>query len=370
MLFAFALIISSGMDDAHYHVLMVVPIITAAFRFNVRGLLACVSLAVLLTVGGVIITKDVDDADGLRELFEACTDVLVFIVVGTVVWTMAEHLRRDAAAMRSYFEQLQTMQTRVATEERLAAVGRLASAIAHEIRNPVAAIASSLAVAEDSSTSPAIRQEMSRIAAKEAGRLEALTSDFLTYARVRPLQMRSIIASDIVQYVTSLMTARAAESAVTILALCPAKVEVNIDDFQVQGALVNLLMNAIEAGPANTTVTLGLNFLEDGDDAKALEFYVQSPGSQIPADVVSHIFEPFFTTRPTGTGLGLAIARNTAVAHGGSLELSHNISGDIQFSLFLPRSCVAHQAMCAVKPNAGAPPYQAAVSDRVRLEQL
>jgi signal transduction histidine kinase len=336
ILFAFVVNAFSGMEDAHYHVLMVIPIIACGFRFRFQWVVLYVALAGALTVSGVLVTNDVDDGSGLQELFEASTDVLIYALVGGVVWVMSEHLRRDSEEIGEHYDRLQLMQERLSKDERLAAVGRFASAIAHEIRNPVAAIVSSLAAAEDPGMPAAIREEMSRIAAKESGRLEKLTSDFLAYARVKPPELRLTDVGGTVSYVASLITAKASESSVLIKTRCGTRAQTMMDEFQMHGALLNVAMNAIEASPGGATVEIGVNECEQESGAAFVEIYVLSAGEAIPANLACQIFEPFFTTKAAGTGLGLAIARNIAVAHGGTLELTDNRSGHVRFTLTIP----------------------------------
>jgi signal transduction histidine kinase len=312
---------------------MVIPIISSAFRFRLKWVLFFIALAGLLTLAGVLLVNDADDIGGLHELFEASTDVLIYFVVGIVVWMMSENLRHDSQEIRQHYDKLQTMQARLAKDQRLAAVGRLASAIAHEIRNPVAAIASSLAAADDQSMPADLRSEMSRIAAKEAGRLEKLTSDFLTYARVRPLVLRPTDVADAMKYIAGLVTAKAAESSVMVRTSCGAEIRATMDEFQIHGALLNLAINAIEASPWGSSVEIGVHL---GNLDSAVQMYVESAGEAIPPVTVDQILEPFFTTKVSGTGLGLAIARNVAVAHGGTLELTDNRSGHVRFTLTVP----------------------------------
>lgn len=340
ILFAFIMTVVCRMEDAHYHVLMVVPIIAAAIRFPLRWVLAFTAVAGALTILGVVIVNGDEDLNGIQELFESVTIVLIYFVVGIVVWIMSENLRRDSEELLKNYDQLRSMHARLLKDERLAAVGRLASAIAHEIRNPVAAISSSLAAAEGDSLPIEIRREMSRIAAREAGRLEKLTSDFLCYARTKPPDLRPTDVSDVVKYVADLVTARAAETCVAIKTDCGGAIASMMDDFQIHGALLNLAINAIDASPPGSAVIIGAQ-LRDADSATPkVEMYTINPGNPIPPKIADTIFEPFVTTKPAGTGLGLAIARNVAVSHGGSLELTENRQDRIRFSLTIPfRAC-------------------------------
>jgi len=225
-------------------------------------------------------------------------------------------------------------------EERLAAVGRLSSAIAHEIRNPVAMISSSIATAKQLSGTE--REEMFEIASEEANRLVRLTSEFLSYARPRPPKRVSTCAADTLAYVVDACRAHLGQQGVQIQVSAPEELAMEVDAGQVQQALINLIMNAADEAPPGSTILLRVH-RRDQD----ICIDVENSGDPIREENLSRIFEPFFTTKPHGTGLGLAIARNIALSHGGDLVLSANGPQGICFSLILPAS---EEATAGVKP--------------------
>jgi signal transduction histidine kinase len=107
-----------------------------------------------------------------------------------------------------------------------------------------------------------------------------------------------------------------------------------MDANQIQQALLNLVMNAVEASPVSQTVWLRAQ----GNGDRGMQIEVENQGSPVPAAVLPRIFEPFFTTKSKGAGLGLAIARNIARAHGGDLTLCSNQPNHICFLMSLPVS--------------------------------
>jgi two-component system sensor histidine kinase AtoS len=227
--------------------------------------------------------------------------------------------------------QLEEARARLLSEEKLAVVGRFSSAIAHEIRNPVAMISSALTTARDRGPESAEGQEMFEIAVKETSRLEKLTTDFLVYARPQfPARERSDVA-DSVGYIADICRPHAAKVSVAIRTEIAAGLWADIDGGQLQQALLNLAMNAIEASPAGSTVVL-----RGKRDKAGIAIEVENGHGPIPPNAVHRIFEPFFTTRPAGTGLGLAIARNFVLGHGGDLFLSRNEPDLVRFSITLP----------------------------------
>jgi len=184
---ALALLLGVLIDrvDSPYYVLMLVPVLLSAFRRSLLETLAVViaaSASQFLVVWHFFQLHSPVEPD---EYFEAGTISLIFLLTGVLVWFLVNHLRRQESGLAENLLELSKARERLLQEEKLAAVGRLSAAIAHEIRNPVAMISSSLATAIRSPLAPREREEMFDIAAKEAERLERLTNDFLAYARPR-----------------------------------------------------------------------------------------------------------------------------------------------------------------------------------------
>jgi two-component system, NtrC family, sensor histidine kinase HydH len=265
----------------------------------------------------------------LGEYFEAGITSLTFLIVGVLVWYLVNDLRRKEQDLAHNLLELEGTREKLLQEEKLAAVGRLSSAIAHEIRNPVSMIASSLVTAKQ--LAGAEREEMFEIASEEAARLVTLTTDFLAYARPRPPRPTLSAVTVSVAYVADACRAHASQKGVHLRAEGPETATAMVDSGQLQQALINLVMNAVEASPVNATVWLRVQASE-----KQVCIDVENQGTPIPEPTRSRIFEPFFTTRPQGSGLGLAIARNIARAHGGDLTLAANRPDSIRFSLTLP----------------------------------
>ena len=332
---AFAFVISrlGGMEDSHYAVLIVIPVIAAAFRYQPRGVALVLGVAVAMTFVEIWLYFRAHPATSAVEYFEASNVVLIYVVVALVVALLARLLRREGQALRSSLSELARTRDRLVEEEKLAAVGRLSSAIAHEVRNPVAMIVSSLSLADGPGRSAEERREMVSVARREAHRLEHPTTDLLAYARRKPPERRITSMCTTVGYLAGLVQARAEESGVRLETSCPGDLMSMMDPFQIHQAVLNLLVNAIDATPRGGRVELGAR--ADGD---GVTVWVANDGEAIADDVVSRIFEPFFTTRPTGTGLGLAIARTIAEAHGGATVLAANRPGAVRFELRLPGS--------------------------------
>ena len=331
MAVAFGLAAVSYRQDIQYFALLIAPLLQAAFRL---------SLSATFLVAGI--------SDGLiffwvwnffrlhppldpNEYFEAATISLILTVTGPLVWSLVNHLRVKQTDLARSVVELEQAKDRLLIEEKLSAVGRFSSAIAHEIRNPVAMISSALSTAFQLGLNSAESREMFEIAAKEATRLEKLTSDFLAYARPRSPAVDRGDVADSIAYIADICRPRAAEAAVVIRTESPDGLWADLDGGQLQQALLNLAMNAVEASrPGGAVVMRGRR------DNGRIRIEIENSFGPISAHAADRIFEPFFTTKPSGTGLGLAIARSIALAHGGDLVLSRNDADVVQFSMFLP----------------------------------
>jgi signal transduction histidine kinase len=190
-------------------------------------------------------------------------------------------------------------------------------------------IASSIATAKQ--LSGAEREEMFAIASDEANRLSQLTTEFLDYASTRRPTLAVTSVADAVAYVADASRAHASQKGVRFEVAIPAEMTVRADEGQLHQALMNLLLNAVDASPAGTTVVV-----RGHNENQNHCIDVENSGQPIPEHALNRIFEPFFTTKPRGTGLGLAIARNIARAQGGDLILAANELDRIRFSMILP----------------------------------
>lgn len=321
---ALALLLASIVDreDSQYSALLVVPILESAFQFGLATTLAVAAAADGIAFYWVWRYFQMHPPLEIGEYFEAGTLSIILFVVAVLCSTVVQRLRRQEVRMGKNRE-------RFLQQERLAAIGRMASAVAHEIRNPVAMISSSLSTAQRLEGSE--REEMLDIAHKESSRLVNMTRDLLAYARPRRPQPSRGRLRDTLLYLAGACRAHAEAKGVTLRMLCPEDLAAEYDESLLQQALMNLAINAIDASPAPAAVSLTATAL----DRRWARIEIENAGGPIPEDAVGHLFEPFFTTKPNGTGLGLATAYNILRAQGGELTLAHN-SQLVCFSVLLP----------------------------------
>ena len=227
--------------------------------------------------------------------------------------------------------QLRHMEEVVAREERLAAVGRLAAGLAHEIRNPLASLSGSVQLLQDEGASP-----LHAIVLREVEHLNGLVEDFLDIAR--PLQLRPE-PTDVREILRDIVTAfgqdkRYQEKCEVKLTLADVP-KANVDGSRLRQVVWNLMLNAAQATPDYGRIEVSL----DQDDS-ALILRVSDEGVGIARDRLERIFDPFYTTRTGGTGLGLANVERIVRAHGGSVSVSSSEGRGTTFTLWIPPDAV------------------------------
>jgi signal transduction histidine kinase len=316
-------------EDSPYFVLMISPILEAAFRFRLPSVVSVVSVADFLTFFWIWDYYRHHPPLDIGEYYEAGITSLTFLVVAVLAWWLVNDARVKGARLARNLQELERTREKLLQEEKLAAVGRFSSAIAHELRNPVSMIASSIATAKQLEGKE--REEMFAIASEEAQRLVTLTTDFLAYARPRSPKLEPSSVSDTIHYVADACRAHAHQKTVQVQVQVTDNLTAYADSGQLQQALINLIVNAVDAAPANSTINLRAY-----TEGNRICIDVDNAGESLSVATLSRIFEPFFTTKPKGSGLGLSIARNIARAHGGDVVLTGNGPERICFSLTLP----------------------------------
>lgn len=330
-LLAAVLALLTNRDDTPYFVLLAIPVLQCAYHFGLFPTIATIAAAVGMMFAWVHHYFNLHPPARATEYLETGMIAAIFCFTGPLVWYLVHQLRERETVLHDKMIELESTRERLVAEEKLAAVGRLASGVAHEIRNPVAMIASALATASFPASAAREREEMYGIAAREARRLENLTTDFLTYARPSTPQRSLVSIADIVRHIADVTGMRGADRSIEVRCQVDEERFAEADSAQIEAALLNLALNALDATPAGGRVELRIR-----RDKDPLCLDVENTGDAIPDAFLPKVFEPFFTTKPDGTGLGLAIARGIALAHGGDLCLSCNRDGAVVFTMTLP----------------------------------
>ena len=315
--------------DSPYFVLLALPILQAAYRFSLPACIGVIVVADSTTFFWVWHFADSHPPGQAAEYLEDGVISIVYALMGVLVWTLVNQLRNDQRKLADNLGELERTRERLVVEEKLAVVGRLSSAVAHEIRNPVSIIASSLVTADRPEVGEEQRREMLEIARSEAARLEKLTGDFLSYARPSQPKRNPTALTDVLGYIAEIAGVHASKKDIMVSVESNEDLRANVDREQLQRALLNLLLNAIDATPNGGQVVIRGN----RSSIQKVEFQVENSGDPIPEEVLSRIFEPFYTTKPHGTGLGLAISRNIARVQGGDLIVARNERAHVCFTM-------------------------------------
>ncbi len=224
--------------------------------------------------------------------------------------------------------------------ERMAYIGTLASGLAHEIRNPLNSLNLNMQMLEEESARPlsgSSRSKLFAVTQQEIRRLERLVTDFLSYAKPRPLDMEELPAVDLLRRCGDLLAAEfETRGARIVVEDLSAGGRVRVDPAQLSQLLLNLAQNALaateESGrPPRITLTARAT-----EGAVCLE--VEDNGVGIPAAESEKIFDLFYSTRKGGTGLGLAVVRRIAADHGGTIEVESTVGVGTRVRVTLPRA--------------------------------
>ena len=219
--------------------------------------------------------------------------------------------------------------------ERLAALGRLAAGLAHELRNTLAGVDAGLQVLERGELpSPRERVEVAREMRERIDRARRVLDDVLAWTRPPRLDRHCWPVPDLLESLRDAVAGlpEAARVVVEIADTGPVEEElVLVDPLRIGQVAVNLLQNAARAMPEGGKVVLSA-----AREGRFIAIRFRDAGGGIPAEVRERVFEPFFTTAPAGTGLGLPIARTIAEAHGGRLVLEETGPAGTTFRLDLP----------------------------------
>jgi signal transduction histidine kinase len=252
-----------------------------------------------------------------------------------------EDLARTFAAMRRTLEDsLQTIRAQneeLIRKEKLASVGQLLAALAHDLRNPLGVIRSSAQLILEEQQPDAVKQEVTRYIIEEVDRLTHRINDFLRYARQKPPEPTPTSPERLVQAALWQWRAQGGHDRVRVTThFDPHLSDLYIDPDQVKEALVNLLINAREAMPEGGDLTVTVRRESDGT---ALD--IDDTGCGITAANLSRIFEPFFTTKEYGTGLGLTNVKRLIQDNGGVIAVSAQAAKGTRFTVRFPSQPVS-----------------------------
>jgi signal transduction histidine kinase len=284
-------------------------------------------------------TKGLDNVahQAQRGILWYSLGLLAVGVIGAVAifWMQARHLADR-----------QRLEAAVVREQRLAAMGNLAAGVAHEIRNPLNAISIGLQRLrmEFAPAVPEAREEytkFARIIEAEVVRLNAIVDQFLTLARPLRLTLTDEPLALALKEVLTLLSPQAAAQGVKIVEeLHLGDARVSLDRQQLTHAVMNVLLNALQAMATGGTLTVHAETAAGPGGGSGAEtvarITITDTGAGISLENLDRIFEPYFTTKDGGTGLGLALAHRIILEHKGSIRAENAPDGGARFEIALP----------------------------------
>ena len=344
LLFGFLLMGFTGGITSRYHLILLLPVVSAATTISLAGtiavsLLACGSYLIFLTPWFLDPGRWEITPEGIGVL---SLNVMFLPVVGFLTNQLAESNRVQARRYQQAAEQLteanrhlQEAEAAVRRTERLAAIGQLSAGLAHELRNPLGTVkASAEMLARNVPQDNAVVKELTGFISSEVDPANSLVTRFLDFAR--PLQVRLAITdlTEVLDRAVSQIERHQPPYNVRIIKnYSPDIRPFPCDAELLERVAYNLLLNAVQASPPDGTVTI-----KTRPAGAWVEFSVIDRGAGIEAAHRESIFNPFFTTKREGVGLGLAIVARIVDEHGGKITVESEAGAGSVFRVLLPLS--------------------------------
>ena len=229
--------------------------------------------------------------------------------------------------------QVRTLEETSRRQDRLAAIGRMAASIAHEIRNPLAAMRGSIQMLRSEMDSESSQAELMEIILRESDRLNGIIADFLNYARPRSLTHSKVDVSNLLHQTFALLrhSPEILESQSIVEELPADPLIAEADEGQLKQVFWNLSRNALQAMPQGGTLTATL----EKNSNNRIKISFSDTGRGMSPDQVEHLFEPFSSTTG-GTGLGLSIVYQIIRDHGGTINVRSREGQGTTITIELP----------------------------------
>ena len=283
-----------------------------------------------------------DDLDTRKEGWMRRKDNIEF----PVGFTINNHLsiRGETIGKIVIFRDLTNVykiQEEILRMDRLVSLGKLASGIAHELRNPLAGIKTTAqALGEELSGDDSRREYLNRIT-KEIDRLNELLKTFFSFAKPQKLNLVYCHIQDIINEIIPFLMREIADKGIRFIeAYHPQLPKIKVDKTQMHQVFLNLFLNAIQAMPNGGELKIEtspmISIASDGSRQNFIKVVISDTGRGIPPPIVNRIFDPFFTTKSKGIGLGLSITYQIIKKHGGTIKVESKWESGTSFIVNLP----------------------------------
>jgi signal transduction histidine kinase len=246
----------------------------------------------------------------------------------------SDEIGQLAAAFERMVAAVARAQALALSNERLAAIGKMAAHVTHEIRNPLSSIGLNLEMLEEEIEGASADERRALVSAikREVERLEHLSEEYLRVARLPSPRMEADDVAAAVREIVAFARPEIERAGCTAeLHVADAVPPALFDESQLRQALLNLLRNAREAMPKGGAIDVRIE-----GEGMSVVIRVDDRGGGIPEEIRARVFDPFFSTKGEGTGLGLAITRHIVEAHGGTITCDARDGGGTSFRVALP----------------------------------
>jgi len=243
-----------------------------------------------------------------------------------------------ATLLRDREESARTAKSEATSKSnRLSVAGQMAAGVAHEVRNPLAAIRSTIQLVRDEPLLEKDRAELLSTILNDVDRVNHIVSELMVFGKPKQTRHETSDVSSIIRNAVTFCGPLARRLGITLDVVAGDEVLALADSNELRQVLVNLILNACQASSSGSRVIVSLDKESDRGPGKGIVIRVADSGSGIAPDVLDRVFDPFFSTKPDGAGLGLAISRELVQRHGGDLSLVSQAGAGTTAVLKLPR---------------------------------
>lgn len=316
-----------------HQLLEIVVIIRKSIAYSV--FLALVSLIYLLIV--VLFERLLQGIIGYRSIFISALTAFLLGIIFVPLKNKIQYLIDQCFFKGSQIqiaEQNELLRQELARSERLKAVATLASGMAHEIKNPLTALKTFSEYLPEKKNDPEFLEKFSKIVGGEVDRIDSLVHQLLEFAKPSPPSLSDTNIHLLIEDTLNLLSNQLLKHKINLVKEFSAEknLTLKIDPNQIRQALLNILLNAIEAMEAGGTLRVETR----ATSHESLDIVIKDTGPGISPKDLPHIFDPFFSKKDHGTGLGLAITHQIITEHKGKVSVISEIGKGTGVEIELP----------------------------------
>jgi signal transduction histidine kinase len=308
-----------------------IPIVIAAVRTGLfKGLIAAAVVTVAYLPHAFLAQHHFDPARGLEKALE----IVLYFIVAAIAGYLSDKEHRRRLELQNALEEQRRLSDQLVRAGRLSALGEVVAGIAHEIKNPLHAMAGTAEIVDPLIPQDADERRMWEIHKQEIARLGRVSTRFLSFARPAPIEPVAIDLSNVAKRLVELVGAEARQKFIQLQTDIDRETMVRGDLDQLAQVGLNIAVNgirAVERNDGRMAVKVGHSFYRDQNMAF---LRIENNGPKLDEKDFENLFNPFYS-RCDSTGLGLAISTRIAEQHGGYIE-AENAGLGVSFTLYLP----------------------------------